>query len=76
MSDLNLPVYEYYDKSPEGHTPKKGDLLRMAHGIYVFCRTNNTDKIIVRNLAKNFEIPMEVNMGSIKEWLEKEGLIN
>ena len=75
-SNIELPIFEYWDDTPEDVTPPEKRTLKLAHELYIFCRIMKTNKVRAVNLATNRKNNWRIDMDSVGEFLEKNGLIN
>ncbi len=73
-----LPIFRYYDNSQStiGNPLSKFEYGNIAHGLYVFGKENGSNEILLRNVAKETDEVIVLNMKTLRGFLRKEHLIN
>ncbi len=73
-----LPIFRYYDNSQStvGNPLSKFEYGNIAQRLYIFSKEKGSNEIILRNVAKETDEVIVLNMKTLGGFLRKEHLIN
>ncbi len=74
----NLPIFKFYDASADtvGNPISKREYGRLVHQLYVFSKERMSNEIVLRNVAKETDEVIVLNLQTVKDFLRKEKIIN